>query len=285
MATQLALANYSRQLRLAHADIVLLQYSIMAKLAEAPITAELLDQIAEDTSDLRSYKERYRQVIDDEIENIERLNRPAEAVAKEEMELKEELNRVNQSINRVLSKSKTLQSTFDRARNRDSLLNNSSTNTAANCSFSSSIKLPKVSLPTFDGDVRNFIDFKNLFENLIHNMELSNVQKLYYLKKALIADAAKLVKDYEMGDNAFPEIWAGILKRYENKRMIIHTLFTDVMNIKPAKTESEIRGLMDSVESIRRALKINGIRIDGMSEFFSFFVIDNAKRLGEFPTG
>lgn len=41
-------------------------------------------------------------------------------------------------------------------------------------------KLSRINIPTFNGNILNFANFRGLFENLVHsNTELSNVQKLY----------------------------------------------------------------------------------------------------------
>ncbi len=54
-----------------------------------------------------------------------------------------------------------------------------------NASFSSpsgqsSAQLPKINVPTFNGDLWKFIDFKALFENIIHNDDsIPPVSKMY----------------------------------------------------------------------------------------------------------
>src|SRR6266576_2340911 len=47
-------------------------------------------------------------------------------------------------------------------------------------------KLPKIEIPKFSGDHRAFLDFKQLFDNIIvQNESLNSVQCLYYLNQAL----------------------------------------------------------------------------------------------------
>lgn len=53
------------------------------------------------------------------------------------------------------------------------------------------IKLPEAPLPKFDGRYENWLSFKNAFNNMIGmQSDLSDVDKLHYLKAALVGDAA-----------------------------------------------------------------------------------------------
>lgn len=68
--------------------------------------------------------------------------------------------------------------------------------------------LEGIQIPTFDGDILKFQNFKSLFENLIHNnVELSGVLKLYYLKQSLIGKANDLVRDFDLNDSSYGEAW------------------------------------------------------------------------------
>lgn len=55
--------------------------------------------------------------------------------------------------------------------------------------------MPEASLPTFDGKFKGWLLFKNTFRNMIDSqMDLSNIDKLHYLKSALIGEAASKIK-------------------------------------------------------------------------------------------
>ena len=82
-------------------------------------------------------------------------------------------------------------------------------------------KLKDIEVPKFRGDVMKFQNFKALFENLIHNREdLSNVQKLHYLKEALSGDALEIIINFELCDSAYPEAWKCLLDRFDGKKII-----------------------------------------------------------------
>lgn len=57
------------------------------------------------------------------------------------------------------------------------------------------IKLPEAPLPTFDGKYENWLSFKNAFSNMIGSQtDLSDVDKLHYLKSALRDEAASKIR-------------------------------------------------------------------------------------------
>lgn len=97
-----------------------------------------------------------------------------------------------------------------------------------NAILSSQTKLPKIDIPNFDENIRNFIGFRNLFENLVHtNTALPNVQKLYLKKNSLEGKVSSLVKDFSITDIVYAEVWSTHTTRCENTKKIIRTLLAD----------------------------------------------------------
>ena len=56
------------------------------------------------------------------------------------------------------------------------------------------VKLPKLNLPTFDGNVERWLLFWESFEACVHKSDLPDVQKLAYLRSLLKGEAAKSVE-------------------------------------------------------------------------------------------
>ena len=60
--------------------------------------------------------------------------------------------------------------------------------------FEPTVELPRISIPTFDGDVLNWAVFWEQFETTIHsNEKLHDAQKLAYLRDAVASGPAKWV--------------------------------------------------------------------------------------------
>ena len=63
----------------------------------------------------------------------------------------------------------------------------------------SHLKLPKLELPKFDGDVFKFQNFWDLFEAAVHdNDNVPDVQKFTYLRSALVGVAYHTIEGFEV---------------------------------------------------------------------------------------
>ncbi|XP_065218644.1 uncharacterized protein LOC135844395 [Planococcus citri] len=135
-------------------------------------------------------------------------------------------------------------------------------------------KLAKISPPTFDGNILNFQNYRGLFENLVHNQsDLSNVQKLYYLKQSCIGDAKDLLRDFELEDELYVEAWNYMLSKFDNRRLVIRILFKKLIGVEPIKTASQIRQLTDEIDIVMRGLKANKLECDGAFSRFVCFLV------------
>lgn len=57
-----------------------------------------------------------------------------------------------------------------------------------------SVKLPDINLPTFDGSLQNWLEFRDVFESLIHkNESLSDIQRFHYLRASMCNEPAQLI--------------------------------------------------------------------------------------------
>ncbi|UYV70983.1 hypothetical protein LAZ67_8001322 [Cordylochernes scorpioides] len=66
------------------------------------------------------------------------------------------------------------------------------------------INLPKFSLPSFKGDLDQWLDFKTIFEDtIINNSSLNNIQKFKYLQRSLSGDAASIIKGFSLTPDTF----------------------------------------------------------------------------------
>ncbi|XP_054708495.1 uncharacterized protein LOC129218282 [Uloborus diversus] len=99
-------------------------------------------------------------------------------------------------------------------------LNVSSLNSADKTNYGSeTIKLPKLSLPNFSGNIIDWLTFKDLFNATVtKNESLSDAQKLQYLKTSLKGDAAKIVNSIPISDSNFKIAYNLLDERYSNTR-------------------------------------------------------------------
>lgn len=70
------------------------------------------------------------------------------------------------------------------------------------------MKLPDVKLPTFDGQYECWLTFKNAFRNMVDTRsELSDIDKLHYLKSALTGDAANKINIFSVDSVNYQKAW------------------------------------------------------------------------------
>lgn len=120
------------------------------------------------------------------------------------------------------------------------------------------IRLPKIDLPRFDGTYKNWPSFRDLFKVLVHNhAQISNVQKLQYLKSVLDGEAHTLLQSVSITDANYPSAWQALLTRSDNDRIIISTLLETLMNVESVNQESaqELRRVFNQIKSSIDALK------------------------------
>lgn len=101
------------------------------------------------------------------------------------------------------------------------------------------LKLPEASLPTFDSRYENWISFKNAFNNnmIDTQVDLSNVDKLHYLKSALIGEAANKVKIFAVDEINYSKAWEILERSYEVKRILVSRHLSALMNLSLVERE------------------------------------------------
>ncbi len=113
-----------------------------------------------------------------------------------------------------------------------------------------SLRLEPMKLPNFDGSYAMWPSFRDLFRSLIHdNKEISNVQRLYYLKNAMKDGAAgELISDIELTDINYDAAWNIIESRFDNKYLLVLALLDKIFEL-PKMVEGDphsARKLLDT---------------------------------------
>lgn len=87
---------------------------------------------------------------------------------------------------------------------------------------------PQIDIPMFEGNYHQWVSFKDLFQEVIHNNNsLSNAQKLQFLKSKLSGEADRLVHHVPVSSENYQACWEILNNRFNNKKLI----FTSHINI------------------------------------------------------
>ena len=123
----------------------------------------------------------------------------------------------------------------------------------------SGMKLPKLDVPKFDGNIIHWRTFWEQFSVSVHSRDaLSNAEKLTYLRHALNDGKAKaVVEGLSSSGDQYQEAIDCLKKRFDRPRLIHQAHVSAIMEAPALKhgNGKELRKLHDTVNQHLRALK------------------------------
>ena len=123
------------------------------------------------------------------------------------------------------------------------------------------VKLPKIDVPRFDGNVLNWHSFWDQYSVAIHSrISLSDAEKLAYLRTSLSDGPAKTVIEGLRSSDHYDEAVKILKARYDRPRLVHQThvrLIAEAPSLKDGSGR-ELRKLHDTVQQHLRALKAMG---------------------------
>ncbi|KAF9817611.1 hypothetical protein SFRURICE_014750 [Spodoptera frugiperda] len=123
---------------------------------------------------------------------------------------------------------------------------------------------PKIDIPIFNGNYQQWISFKDLFNESIHNNNsISPAQKMQFLKMKLRGEAEKLIQHLRVSSDNYQTCWDILNQRYNNKKLIFNSHMNVLMSlpVMHQQTASSIKKLHDTTNECLNALKNLGIDI------------------------
>ena len=123
------------------------------------------------------------------------------------------------------------------------------------------VKLPKLDIPEFGGDPKEYRGFWDAFQVSIDSKAtLSKVSKFTHLKKALVGDPARSVRGLECTDANNDEAVDILKKLFGNKNIIISShmdVLTNLTQVSTYHDTKRLRSLYDKIEGNFRSLEFN----------------------------
>ncbi|XP_052895596.1 uncharacterized protein LOC128302785 [Anopheles moucheti] len=102
-----------------------------------------------------------------------------------------------------------------------------------------SLRLPKIGLPSFDGDSTKWLSFRDRFVSMIDSSaEIPTIMKLQYLLSSLKGEAALLFEHTTLIADNYASTWAAMLKTYDNPRMLVRQYLRKIHHLPAVKSES-----------------------------------------------
>ncbi len=125
------------------------------------------------------------------------------------------------------------------------------------------MKLPKLSIKKFGGDLTKWVTFGDSFHSLIHsNPSLSSVDKFNYLTLLVESSAAEAIAGLTITSANYEEAIATLRKRFGNPQLIVNRHMEALLGVTAGSSHLDIKGLRklhDTVETHVRGLRALGV--------------------------
>ena len=124
------------------------------------------------------------------------------------------------------------------------------------------VRLPRIELPTFDGQYKDWKSFFDMFKGTVHDHPtLPKVQKLFYLKGALKGDAKRVLSHLPTTEANYDAAIKLLQDRYDNQFLITKAHLNNIMKIENMRKEGpdRLRKLIGTFNENEMALSALGI--------------------------
>ncbi|XP_054709448.1 uncharacterized protein LOC129219153 [Uloborus diversus] len=128
------------------------------------------------------------------------------------------------------------------------------------------VKLPRLTIETFDGDICKWPEFWSRFKTAVHeNYNLSNVEKFSYLKSYLCKDAELAISGLSITEENYSKSISILESRFGKKELIIDRHMANLLSLESCRNSRNVlalRRLYDKCQVEINALKSLGIEPD-----------------------
>ncbi|CAI6344950.1 unnamed protein product [Macrosiphum euphorbiae] len=147
--------------------------------------------------------------------------------------------------------------------------------------------LPKIQLPSFNGDILQWRSFRDTFISLVHSDTLlPAITKFHYLLAAVSGSAASVVRSVPLTEANYAIVWDALLERYDNKRLLLNAHLDSMFHLTPINTAtlSNLKQFVTTFQENFAAIK--ALEVNDLSGFVLFYIASrtldlNTKRLFE----
>eukprot|EP00102_Acyrthosiphon_pisum_P021730 XP_016658940.1 PREDICTED: uncharacterized protein LOC103309057 [Acyrthosiphon pisum] len=100
-------------------------------------------------------------------------------------------------------------------------------------------RLPEIPLPTFEGDIYEWITFRDRFTTSVDRREhLSDIDKFYYLVGCCKGAARDAIRGIPVSDHNYKLAWSTLEERFNKPRLVACSLIEKLLNAQRASSES-----------------------------------------------
>ncbi|XP_065094195.1 uncharacterized protein LOC135714754, partial [Ochlerotatus camptorhynchus] len=119
------------------------------------------------------------------------------------------------------------------------------------------VRLPQIKLQSFNGDIDDWLSFRDLFTSLIHwRTDLPEVEKFHYLKGCLQGEPKSLIDPLKITKANYQIAWDTLVKRYNNNKLLKKKQVQSFFKLPTLSKESvvELRTLVEGFDRVVQTL-------------------------------
>lgn len=127
------------------------------------------------------------------------------------------------------------------------------------------VKLPRISIPTFNGNYNEWTTFYDAFISLVDsNPDEPDVSKMHHLRSCLSGTAFSLIKTLPVTETNYKRAWKLLCDRFHNKRAIVNACLAAFINQTPLKQASAatLRRLIDTSRESLQTIDSLGVLVE-----------------------
>ena len=141
------------------------------------------------------------------------------------------------------------------------------------------VRLSKVDLPKFDGNVAEWLNFRDIFGRAVHeHKSLSKIDKFTYLKSSLLGKAVETISGLSITSANYDNAWQLLEKQFGDKQRLIPN-FMDLLVKLPTVAEGKDLGcfgiLWDKLRLSSRSLNF----VSGSKYFWVSFKSNSVREV------
>jgi hypothetical protein len=103
------------------------------------------------------------------------------------------------------------------------------------------VKLPKITLPIFNGDIEEWTSFWQIFYNSVHQREeLTDIEKMTYLISLLQGEAARMVSGFTVTAENYNNVVELLKDQYANHDRLVDVNIKKIGKLSPVKDVSQL---------------------------------------------
>ncbi|XP_024871127.1 uncharacterized protein LOC112454128 [Temnothorax curvispinosus] len=128
-------------------------------------------------------------------------------------------------------------------------------------------KFPKLELPKFSGNIKDWLPFWSQFKEINDDASISNEDKMQYLQQALVSRANELVKSFPPTGENYEKAFMSLKNRFGRDYIIVEFYVRELLglvlqNALRGNKKSSLASIYDKVECCIRALETLGVTMD-----------------------